>query len=57
MAENIKFGAPPVVETALSVQFNPLAGFTTAHAGWFWKDYVEKQFKEFADKQLKAAGE
>jgi uncharacterized protein (TIGR04255 family) len=42
MAENIKFGAPPVVETALSVQFNALAGFTAAHAGWFWKDYVEK---------------
>jgi uncharacterized protein (TIGR04255 family) len=42
MAENIRFSAPPVVETALSVQFSPLAGFTAAHAGWFWKDYVEK---------------
>jgi uncharacterized protein (TIGR04255 family) len=42
MAENIKFSNPPVVETALSVQFNPLTGFTAAHAGWFWKEYVEK---------------
>lgn len=42
MDENIKFGAPPVVETVLSVQFNDLAGFTSAHAGWFWKEYVEK---------------
>jgi len=38
----MKFGAPPVVETALSVQFNPLVGFTAAHTGWFWKEYVEK---------------
>lgn len=42
MAENTKFSAPPVVETALSVQFNSLVGFTAAHAGWFWKEYVEK---------------
>ena len=42
MAENIKFNSPPVVETALSVQFNSLAGFTAAHAGWFWKEYIEK---------------
>jgi uncharacterized protein (TIGR04255 family) len=37
-----KFEMPPVVETALSVQFNSLSGFTAAHAGWFWKEYVEK---------------
>jgi uncharacterized protein (TIGR04255 family) len=42
MIQTIKFDAPPVVETALSVQFNSLAGFTAAHAGWFWKEYVEK---------------
>jgi uncharacterized protein (TIGR04255 family) len=42
MAERIKFGSPPVIETALSVQFNTLAGFTAAHSGWFWKEYVEK---------------
>jgi uncharacterized protein (TIGR04255 family) len=37
-----KFDAPPVVETALSVQFASLPGYTTAHAGWFWKEYLEK---------------
>jgi uncharacterized protein (TIGR04255 family) len=42
MTQTMKFDAPPVVETALSVQFNTLAGFTAAHAGWFWKEYVEK---------------
>lgn len=42
MAENIKFEAPPVVETALSVQFDSLPGFSAAHVGWFWKEYIEK---------------
>jgi uncharacterized protein (TIGR04255 family) len=37
-----KFHTPPVVETALSVQFANLAGYSTAHAGWFWKEYLEK---------------
>lgn len=53
MAKNIKFGAPPVVETALSVQFNSLAGFTAAHAGWFWKEYVEKLGGEGPSNQWK----
>jgi uncharacterized protein (TIGR04255 family) len=30
-----KFGEPPVVETALSVQFEPLAKFKSAHLGLF----------------------
>lgn len=37
-----KFDAPPVIETVLSVQFTPLPGFTAAHTGWFWKEYLEK---------------
>lgn len=37
-----KFDAPPVVETALSVQFANLPGYSTAHTGWFWKEYLEK---------------
>jgi uncharacterized protein (TIGR04255 family) len=37
-----KFDSPPVVETALSVQFARLPGYSTAHAGWFWKEYLEK---------------
>lgn len=35
-----KFDAPPVVETVLSVQFAPIANFTGAHAGWFWKSHL-----------------
>lgn len=42
LTASAKFVAPPVVETVLSVQFRPLPGFTGAHAGWFWKEYVEK---------------
>jgi uncharacterized protein (TIGR04255 family) len=33
-----KFKLPPVTETALSVQFTPVHGYTAAHGGWFWKD-------------------
>jgi uncharacterized protein (TIGR04255 family) len=42
MTETMKFEAPPVVETTLSVQFGKLPGFTGAHVGWFWKEYLEK---------------
>jgi len=35
-----KFDAPPVVETAMSVQFAPLAGLSTPLIGWFWKSYL-----------------
>lgn len=41
-----KFDAPPVVETVLSAQFAPLPGYSTAHAGWFWKEYLEKLGEE-----------
>jgi uncharacterized protein (TIGR04255 family) len=36
-----EFDAPPVVETAMSLQFARLSGFTTAHAGWFWKSHLK----------------
>jgi hypothetical protein len=41
-----KFDAPPVVETVLSLQFPGLPGYSTAHAGWFWKEYLETQAQE-----------
>lgn len=31
------FRKPPVVETVLGVQFEPISGFTNAHLGAFWK--------------------
>ena len=59
-----KFDSPPVVETVLSVQFPPLSNFTNAHAGWFWKNYldsdwdsikqaprIEDQFEQFGDER------
>lgn len=39
-----KFGAPPVVETVLSAQFDRLASFSNAHGGWFWKNYLPKEW-------------
>lgn len=36
-----KFDEPPVIETVLGVQFSRLPGFSTAHAGWFWKSYLK----------------
>ena len=31
------FRKPPVVETVLGVQFDPIPGFSNAHLGAFWK--------------------
>lgn len=42
MAESLpKFDAPPVVETVLGIQFAPLPGFSTAHAGCYWKKHLD----------------
>jgi uncharacterized protein (TIGR04255 family) len=55
------FRRPPVVETALGLQFHPLPAFTNAHLGAFWKTlgpswpYVSDepplppQFEQFGD--------
>lgn len=40
--DNVKFAVPPVQEVALSLQFAKLAGYTSAHAGWFWREYLIK---------------
>jgi len=54
-----RYDAPPVVETVLGVQFAPIAGYTTAHAGRFWQaalpdwktvrevPHLEDQFEDF----------
>lgn len=43
MAEPLpKFDTPPVVETVISLQFAPLAEYSTPHSGWFWKKYASK---------------
>jgi uncharacterized protein (TIGR04255 family) len=37
-----EFDAPPVIETVIGVQFQPLADYTTAHAGWFWRQHLDR---------------
>ena len=39
-----KFESPPVIETVIGLQFAPIAGFTNAHAGWFWKSYLDNSW-------------
>lgn len=36
--EALYYPNAPVVETVLSVQFDPLPGFGNGHFGWFWRD-------------------
>jgi uncharacterized protein (TIGR04255 family) len=43
-----KFDSPPVVETILGVQF-PALPFTAGHPGWFWKDYLPKEWCKAID--------
>lgn len=39
-----QFDAPPVVETVLGVQFKPLAQFSEAHVGWYWKNFLPNEW-------------
>lgn len=57
------FKQPPVVETVLGVQFEPIRGFTNAHLGAFWQTLgldwpnvadappLEQQFEQFEDER------
>jgi uncharacterized protein (TIGR04255 family) len=64
-----KYDSPPVVETVLSVQFAPLQHYSSAHGGWFWKNYLDKewatvqiaprlddQFERFGDEMIWGRG-
>jgi uncharacterized protein (TIGR04255 family) len=42
-------GEPPVIETALGVQFAPIRGLTSAHYGWFWKGYLDETWTKAED--------
>jgi uncharacterized protein (TIGR04255 family) len=63
--ENLSFENPPVIETVISVQFRPIAGFTSGHFGWFWKQsldpswvktveapFLPDQFERFGEQQI-----
>jgi uncharacterized protein (TIGR04255 family) len=43
-----EFSNPPVVETALGVQFKPLAGWAAPHFGLFWET-IRDRFPKFED--------
>jgi uncharacterized protein (TIGR04255 family) len=43
------FERPPVVETAMGVQFAPIGNFTAAHYGWFWKTYLDATWTKTQD--------
>ncbi len=45
----VVFEKPPVIETVLGVQFGALKGLTSAHVGWFWKQYLDDKWKKIAE--------
>ena len=38
------FDNPPVVETVIGVQFSPISNYSNAHAGWFWKSFLDSSW-------------
>jgi uncharacterized protein (TIGR04255 family) len=48
-AESPEFDNPPVIEAVIGVQFAPLLDFTSGHAGWFWKEYLEQGWPKAVD--------
>lgn len=42
------FRNPPVIETAVSVQFQPIKGFSNAHLGLFWRE-LRSEFPKLRD--------
>lgn len=43
------FDKPPVIETVLGVQFAPLSALSSAHVGWFWKQYLDSKWEKVAE--------
>jgi uncharacterized protein (TIGR04255 family) len=44
-----KYERPPLIETAMGVQFAPIANFTAGHYGWFWKRYLDEYWTKVQD--------
>jgi uncharacterized protein (TIGR04255 family) len=44
-----EFDNPPVVETALGVQFAPTPGITSGHFGWYWKARLDGSWTKTVD--------
>jgi uncharacterized protein (TIGR04255 family) len=43
------FGKPPVIETVIGVQFDPIPNLTSAHFGWYWRDFLGKTWVRTQD--------
>ncbi len=41
-----QFDNPPVIETILGAQFDPITGFTSAHFGWYWREFLENTWSK-----------
>ena len=41
---DVIFEQPPLVEVILGVQFHPIPDLTNAHFGWFWREYLGKDW-------------
>jgi uncharacterized protein (TIGR04255 family) len=50
MSQNFpKFSKPPLVEAVIGVQFAPLAKYSSAFAGWFWKSVLDSSWTQTCD--------
>ncbi len=41
-----KYENPPLIESVISVQFSPLQKYRNPHSGWFWKQFLGKEWTE-----------
>lgn len=48
----IEYTEPPVVETVISVQYSPIENFTSAHVGWFWKNYLDEHWSNVTELEV-----
>lgn len=44
-----EFENPPIVETAVGVQFTPSPGMTSGHFGWYWKNGLDQSWTKTAE--------
>jgi uncharacterized protein (TIGR04255 family) len=38
------FDHPPLIETVMGVQFDEIPSFTSAHLGWYWREFLGKHW-------------
>jgi uncharacterized protein (TIGR04255 family) len=38
------FERPPLVETVIGVQFDQIPNLTSAHLGWYWREFLDKSW-------------